>query len=280
MKTIFSPKDINLPTFVSYIIDFKILVNKILQSPKKAVFTLLLIVFSVFALQAQPGGGEDPYNTDADTTSDSYYDENIDGNDYNFDDYSLDGKEETPKKAEKKPYVRIKMPVDTITELISYEDVIEQNESYYDSLYIRAKRWVHTHWGTPHAAKKRDKKDNAELYLDDVLYEKFKAKVTVPLKVRYNKFSASEYGQLQFTITMRFKDGKYKFTITNLVHLLPETSDKKDINYVYMEFYMKSERSVVNYDRYLRAADGSIQNLVKDMRKFMREPVELDEDEW
>ena len=102
----------------------------------------------------------------------------------------------------------------------------------------------------------------------------------MPLKVRYNKFSAAEYGQLQFTITMRFKDGKYKFTITNLVHLLPETSDKKDINYVYMEFYMKSERNVVNYDRYLRAADGSIQNLVKDMRKFMREPVELDEDDW
>ncbi len=279
MKIIFSPKNINLPTFVSYIIDFKVLVNKILQSPKKAVFTLLLIALNAFALQAQPGSN--PYNDGSDTAyNDNYYDENIDGNDYNFDDYNLDGKEEAPKKPVKKPYVRIKMPVDTITELISYEDVIEQNESYYDSLYIRAKRWVHTHWGTPYAARKRDKKDNAELYVDDVLYEKFKAKVTVPLKVRYNKFSAAEYGQLQFTITMRFKDGKYKFTITNLVHLLPETSDKKDINYVYMEFYMKSERNVVNYDRYLRAADGSIQNLVKDMRKFMREPVELDDDDW
>lgn len=280
MEKKLSLKTINLPTFVSNIIHFKKLVNKILSIPKKGVVTVLLVAFSAFAAQAQ--NGDDPYNEGGDSTNNyDYYDENIDGNDYNFDDYSgEDKKDDAPKKPEKKPYVRIKMPVDTITELITYEEVVIQDESYYDSLYIRAKRWVHTHWGTPHATKKRDKKDNAELYTDDVLYEKFKAKVTVPLKVRYNKFSTAEYGQLQFTITMRFKDGRYKYTISNLVHILPETSDKKDINYVYMEFYMKSERNVVNYDRYLRAADGSIQNLVKDMRKFMREPIEIDEDEW
>jgi hypothetical protein len=243
------------------------------------------MVLSAIVLQAQPGSGEDPYEgEEADSNNYDYYDENIDGDDYQYDDdadlFGESKKKEETKKPVKKPYVRIKVPVDTITELIAYEDVVIQDESYYDSLYIRAKRWIHTKWGVPFAKRKRDKKNNDELYVNDVLYEKFKVKVVAPLVVRYNKYSKSEYGQLQFTITMRFKDGKYKYTITNLTHLLPETSIKKDINYVYMEFYMKSERNIVTYDRFLRAADGSIQKMVKDMRKFMREPPEIDEDDW
>lgn len=242
------------------------------------------MVLSAIVLKAQPGSGEDPYNDGGDSNDYDYYDENIDGDDYNYDDYDLDGdkekKKDEPKKPVKKPYVRIKVPIDSITELITYEDVVIQDASYYDSLYIRAKRWIHTNWGVPYAKRKRDIKDNKELYLDDVQYEKFKVQVTRPLVVRYNKYSKSEYGELKFTITMRFKDGKYKYTITNLTHLLPETSVSKDINYVYMEFYMKSERNIRKYDQFLRAADGSIQKMVKDMRKFMQEPPEIDEDDW
>lgn len=278
-------KNINLSSFVIIIKSLKILVRKNLHKsimPFRGI-ALLLMVLSAIALQAQPGSGEDPYNEEntEDSNNYDYYDENIDGDDYQYDDYfDNDKKKDEPKKPVKKPYVRIKVPVDSLTELITYEDVVIQDESYYDSLYIRAKRWIHTNWGTPYAKRKRDKKNNAELYLDDVLYEKFKVQVTRPLVVRYNKYSKSQHGELQFTITMRFKDGKYKYTITNLTHLLPETSLQKDINYVYMEFYMKSERNIINYDKFLRAADGSIQNIVKDMRKFMREPIEVDEDDW
>jgi hypothetical protein len=278
---------INSPFFGTELKSLKILTHKILSKrflPLKGIAFLILMVLSAVVLKAQPGSGDDPYNEEADSNNYDYYDENIDGNDYQYDDYDdLYGdnkKKDEPKKPERKPYVRIKVPVDTITELITYEDVVIQDESYYDSLYIRAKRWIHTKWGVPFATKRRDKKDNEELYVDDVLYEKFKVKVTKPLVVRYNKYSKSEYGKLQFTITMRFKDGKYKYTITNLTHILPETSIQKDINYVYMEFYMKSERNIRKYDQFLRAADGSIQLLVKDMRKFMREPPEIDEDDW
>ncbi len=280
-------KNLNLPFFSTKINSLKTLVHKILSRlyiPTKGITLLLLMVLSAIALQAQPDSGGD--DEDADSSNYDYYDENIDGDDFKYDDeensdlFDDDKKKEAPTKKVKKPYVRIKVPVDTISELIAYEGVIKQDESYYDSLYIRAKRWIHTKWGVPFAKKKRDKKGNKELYVNDVLYEKFKVKVSAPLVVRYNKYSKSEYGQLQFTITMRFKDGKYKYTITNLTHLLPKTSVRKDINYVYMEFYMKSERNVVTYDRFLRAADGSIQLLVKDMRKFMREPPEIDEDDW
>lgn len=222
-------------------------------------------------LMAQTDGTES-----ADTPSLDYYDENIDLN--NFD--GGDDKPDEPKKPEKKPYIRIKLPLDTITELISYESVIEQETSYSDSLYIRGKRWVVHKWGVPYATKKKDMKDNEAMFIEDLMYEKFKALLKVPLRVRYNKYSSSDYGELRFTLTMRFKEGKYKYTITNLTHLLPETSDKKDINYVYMEFYMKSERNIVTYDRYLRGADGAVQRMVKDMLKFMKEPADVDEDDW
>lgn len=267
------PKSINLPTFTTTEQTSYILKNKIFTGGglpyKNLVLILLVAVFHGGALLAQPEG---------DTASNlDYYDENIDMGDY-YDDGS--GSEPDKPKKEKKPYIRITLPVDTITELIAYDSVIMQETSYYDSLYIRAKRWVYTHWGVPYATKKKDLKTNEELFLEDVLYEKFKVQVQVPLKIRYNKYSSQEYGHVRFTLTMRFKDGKFKYTITNLTHMLPETSDKKDINYVYMEFYMKSDKNVVTYDRYLRAADGAVNRLLKDMFKFMREPVEIDEDDW
>lgn len=248
--------------------------------PVRGFALLLFMVLSAITLHAQPGSGDEE-NTE-DSSNYDYYDENIDGDDYEYDDYDLDGsdKKDAPKKPVKKPYVRIKVPVDSISELITYEGIVIQDASYYDSLYIRAKRWVHTNWGTPYATKRRDKKNNLELFVADVLYEKIQVQVSKPLVVRHNKYSKSEYGKLQFTITMRFKDGKYKYTITNLIHLLPKTSIKKDINYAYLEFYMKSERNIRQYDQFLRAADGSIQKMVKDMRKFMREPIEVDEDDW
>lgn len=276
-----------MPPFSNKNNSLKILVNKIFSKrimPVRGMAFVIFMLLSAIALKAQPGSGEDPYSEDnGDSNNYDYYDENIDGDDYNYDnydDYFDDDKKKEEKKPEKKPYVRVKMPMDTITELITYEDVVIQDESYFDSLYIRAKRWIHTNWGVPYATRKRDKKDNEELYLDDVQFEKFRVKVTTPLVVRYNKYSKSEYGKLQFTITMRFKDGKYKYTITNLTHLLPETSVEKDINYVYMEYYVKAERNIRKYDQFLRAADGSIQQVVKNMRKYMREPVEIDEDDW
>lgn len=254
-----------------------ILKNKILIYAtlimKEGIAFLFVFALGTATLYAQPGSGEDGAVVDT-TANYDYYDENIDGSDM------AGGEKKEEKKEEKKPYVRIKVPVDTLTELITYEEVILQDASYYDSLYLRAKRWINTNWGVANATKKNDVKKNEKLYSDDVLYEKFKAKVSVPLRVRYNKYSSSDYGQLQFTINMRFKDGRYKYTITNLVHLLPETSAEKDINYVYMEFYMKSEKNVATFDRYLRAADGSIQKLIKELQKYMREPIEKDEDDW
>lgn len=238
---------------------------------KQIICSLLIVLAITGQVAAQPDGADN-----VDTPSLDYYDENIDLN--NFE--GTDDKPDEPKKPEKKPYVRIKLPMDTITELISYESVIAQETSYSDSLYIRGKRWVISKWGVPYATKKKDMKDNEAMFIEDLMYEKFKAVLKVPLRVRYNKFSSSDYGELRFTLTMRFKEGKYKYTITNLTHLLPETSDKKDINYVYMEFYMKSERNIVTYDRYLRGADGAIQKMVKEMLKFMKEPAEVDEDDW
>lgn len=239
---------------------------------KAIAWLVAFVTIPVASALAQPDDTEQQ-----DTQSYDYYDENIDGGGDNsiIPGNGTDGSDDEPKKPEKKPYVRIVMPVDSITELITYDSIIEQTDSYYDSLYLRAKRWVTAKW---YADKKQ--KELVKVFTDDVLYEKFKVKVKLPMRVRYNKFSSNEYGQVEFNLTMRFKDGKYKYHVSNMIHLLPETSDKKDINYVYLEFYMKSEKNVVNYDRYLRAADAAVRKMVVDMTKAMREPVEVDEDDW
>lgn len=246
--------------------------TQVLSTLSKA--TLLIIVFFSLVTKAVAQYETDTPTTESDSAYD-YYDENIDMGDYGDFSEGSSSEEEEPKKPQRKPYVRIKMPVDSITEMITYDSVFIQDESYYDSLYLRAKRFVNERW-----FKGEKPKSLAKIYLEDQEYEKFKVKLTLPLRVRYNKYASDEYGEIEFILTMRFKDGKYKFTATNFVHQLPETSNKKDINYVYMEFYMKSERNVVTYDRYLRATDFAIRGVMKDMTKAMREPVEIDEDDW
>jgi len=257
--------------------------RKLLKQPiplkTQVLSTLSKVTVLIIALLSLTNRAAAQYETDTPTTeSDSaydYYDENIDLGDYGDFSEGSTSEEEEPKKQQRKPYVRIKMPVDTIAEMITYDSVFIQEESYYDSLYLRAKRFINERW-----FKGEKQKNLAKIYIEDQEYEKFKVKLTMPLRVRYNKYSSDEYGEVEFVLTMRFKDGKYKFTATNFVHLLPETSNKKDINYVYMEFYMKSERNVVTYDRYLRAADFAVKGVMKDLAKAMREPVEIDEDDW
>jgi hypothetical protein len=270
--TICMVKSINLPPFKKALISLNLMYN--IQNLLKTKTLLWLLFFLLAPVAGAMAQVDEEETTEGDSQNYDYYDENIDGGSYDYD-YNDAAPDDAPKKAPKKPYVRIKMPIDSISELITYDSVIVQDESYYDSLYIRAKRWVTTKWFPDEKAKNLPK-----LFAEDVQYEKFKVKLTLPMKVRYNKFSVDEYGKIEFNLTMRFKDGKFRYTITNLVHQLPETSDKKDINYVYMEYYMKSERNIVGYDRFLRGADGALRKIVTEMAKAMREPVEVDDDDW
>jgi hypothetical protein len=182
-----------------------------------------------------------------------------------------DGKDGAKKAAEKKPLERITMPFDTTTELITYVGIVEQEDSYYDSMYLRAMKYMMERFNLTNKNFKTGKAD----------MNKINMVVTMPFEIQMNKFVKENNGELQFELKFWFKDGKYKYEIDHLRHNLPITaSGSRTVDYIYLEFYLKSDKNVVNNDKLLRAANDQINQVVKEIKKALREPKMKDEDEW
>jgi hypothetical protein len=179
-------------------------------------------------------------------------------------------KTEEPKQLapELRPYERVVLNIDSITNLITYAGVIEQEESGTDSLYLRAKNWASKTFGKD-IKPELDKRNQKLVYL-----------ASIPAYSYTSKYSKKLNGRYEMRLTFYIKEGRYKYQITNLVHesLKPSSGDKPTRNY--FEFYQSSNVNVRVYDAVLRAADRDINSLIKSFTSAMREPKLVDEDDW
>ena len=259
------------------------------------IFASLLTAFTTIAVaQAQ---NEDPFGTtnfDTAAITDSSlnigYEENTTSS-------------VAPEEIKFKPYVRIKMPIDTITELITYMGVVPFKPFTYpdnstiesggiDSLYVRARKYLLKNYGKDPNSK--NPKDN--IFDKEVVVKDMKPGAdpnsdagyiiitpTVPLMVSPTKYYAAESGKLTFRLEIRVKEGdgdncKYKYKVTNFVH---HTIDKygKESD-VYMEYYANSKSNPRGHDAYLIAIDKMVKQIVKDLGKVMPDPIVKDEDDF
>jgi len=193
-----------------------------------------------------------------------------------YDPYAIDTttsySEAGPTKPVKKPYVRFAVPFDTITELVTYTEVVNEEEAGTDSLYWRAKRWIAHEYG------KRNKKQVVKK--DDKKDYKLVMEGEFPLYIEANKFSKSLNGKVVFDMEIKFKEGRYKYKINNIVHVIPPPpGDDKEIK-TYFEFYRKSTINPKGNDMVLIAADKKFKAMIKDLRKYCKEPVFVDDDDW
>jgi hypothetical protein len=208
---------------------------------------------------------------------------NADAQDYtnpdssSYDPYGIDSTTESyseagPVKPEKKPYVKFVVPFDTITELVTYSEIINEEEAGTDSLYWRAKRWINHEFGKKNQKKLIKKDDKKEFKI--VMEGEF------PLYLETNKFSRVQNGKVQFDMELRFKEGRYKYKINNLVHLIPPPpGEDKEIR-TYFEFYRKSTINPKGNDMVLMYADKKIKTMIRDLKKYCKEPIFVDEDDW
>ncbi|MBI1221904.1 MAG: DUF4468 domain-containing protein [Bacteroidetes bacterium] len=233
-----------------------------------ALFLLIIGSSKASAQYEDDGTGYDnyyDYEQNPDSTQDGY-----DGYDQ-YDPYYGSEEDQPKKKPEKKPYVRITMPYDTITEMITYTGIIEQEDSYYDSLYLRAKKYLISKFDL----NDKDFKESA-INMDKIIMT-----LKMPYEMQKNKFVTESVGKLEFKLALRFKDGKYKYDIDHLKHLLPENAaGRTQPEYAYLEYYMRAERNIIYNDLLLRAADKEINALIGEIKKALREPVIIDEDDW
>jgi hypothetical protein len=150
------------------------------------------------------------------------------------------------------------VPIDSATKLITYTEVVMQVGNK-DSLYDRAIAWTNKFYKNPQEVTKiRDKpsgkiqcKHKFELYNTD-------KKDGSQIKTAY---------RVQYSLMLNFKDGKYRYTITNY--------NLEGASYYPLEKWVNKQDPIfnANADNYLKQIDASTKNLIKDLKKAMVPPV-------
>lgn len=217
------------------------------------------------------GGGEEA--TPTDTTSKDSSAGTEDGGAWGG---AWGGGEETqgPQMPERKPYVRFIPPFDSLREIIYYEGIIEDENCDYcgaDSLYWRAKKYMMQRFG----------KDNIKKFVvEDKKADRITLKVTIPMVTKYGQYKSESAGILEYKVTLRFKDGRYKYQFGNFVHIQTPNGLGKESTRTYHEYYMKVKKGYQVTDKFLLAADREVKEFVDGLKKSLREPYQPDEDDW
>ncbi len=222
-----------------------------------SVFTLLLLTLTGFAQHQDPTSPGFDFNYLDSTDTEQSADEDGEGK-----------AEDTPAK----PYERIVLTMDTLTNLITYSGVVEQEESSSDSLYARTKTFAaKTFVGVG--------KESKAMFDVDKKGQKLIINGVLPAYSYGNKYSKKLIGTYQFKMTVLIKEGRYKYIITNLVHegIKPNVGTPSRS---YFEYYYTTTTNIKGTDQILRYADKDINELIENYKKAMKEPVLVDEDEW
>ena len=280
---------------------------KILVKRTSNLLTAALLAFFVLGFSSTSFGqdgsydddyGDDDYGDYDDSYSDDYGDGDSSSNgddygDYSEDDYddygdsdydfgSSDKDEYTPKKIIRKPYVRFIPPYDSVRELVLYKAVVEVKdrdgyEIEIDTINFRAHQWLEEEYG---------KELKKVILIDDVnenageFEYKVKIHATFPCMIAPNEFTQVENGQVEYDLEIRVRDGRYRYTVKNLVHIAPPRPGEKDGERTYFEYLMKTEDDIREGDKILIAADKKINSMMSDLQRICQtNPVE-EEDDW
>ena len=168
-----------------------------------------------------------------------------------------------------KPYERLVLNVDSVTNLISYVGVVEQEETGSDSLYVRVKRW----------ATNKFAKGGKSIFDLDKRNIKVVINGWMPAYAYGGKYTKRDIGKYEFKMTVWIKEGRYKYQISNFVHEGLKSNEGSVVRN-YFEYYYTSLTNIKGNDMTLRFADKDINKLIEDLKKHMKDPIVVDEEEW
>lgn len=186
------------------------------------------------------------------------------------------GTSKEPELPKRVPYKRFIPPYDSLREIIYYEGIIEDEGEYpekngADSLYMRARKFLSTRYG----------KENLKKWtVEDKKNDRLTLKMVIPMMVKNGEYNKKQSGFLEYKLTIRFKDGRYKYQFGNFVHIESPNGLGKEPTRTYHEYYMKLKKGYETTDRFLLAADREVKEVVDGLKKSLHEPYQPDEDDW
>ena len=154
------------------------------------------------------------------------------------------------------------MPYDTITNLITYKEVVQQ-KSTSDELYTRAIEWIGATY--KNAERVTSKRDRTNGVIEGIA--RFKINYTDKDGLK------NDGGNISYTLLIECKEGRFRYTFNgfnlDIQSRFPVEKwlNKKDVAYN------------SNWEKYLKDIDTFMKGLITSLKKAMKPPVKID-DTW
>ncbi len=156
------------------------------------------------------------------------------------------------------------LPIDEESQLITYTDVVQLDGVAAGDLYDRFMKWFNDEFKNPAEKLRNSDKDGGEVeaLLRHRIYNKDK---------KGNQ--ASDAGLTQFTLKVMFRDGRYKYTVTDLNH--------KRMSYFALEQWMDADDEMAEkHADYLAQVDTEIRRMIDGMKTGVADSGEKKEEDW
>ena len=162
-----------------------------------------------------------------------------------------------------------KMPVDEVSKLITYTDVVDEPGMNKDTIYNRGMRWFKTFFKNPSQAIKAA---DAEARTIDGGY-RFSIQRPEPGSKK-KPAPMVDAGLVNYKIKLFCKDGKFKYEVTNI--------SWQQTSYYPIERWM--DKDAKNYDPnfalYLQQTDQFMKDMVKSLETFIETEPLKKKDDW
>ncbi len=157
------------------------------------------------------------------------------------------------------------MELDPSTNLITYSGVPEVDGVSAQELFDRAMKWgaeYHKNFGEK--LRKQDR-ENGEIEI----FARFPIFAYDAKGVR----TTSRQGLAQYTMTLRFRDGRYKYVVTEL-NLKATSAEPLE------KWLDRDDPNARNHAFYLTDVDTEIQNMIENMTKAIAKSPDAPKDDW
>ena len=157
------------------------------------------------------------------------------------------------------------MELDASTNLITYSEVPEVAGVSANDLYDRAMQWGNGYYKNFAEKLRKNDKEAGEMEIfarfPFFAYDKKGVKTT------------SRQGLAQYTLKIMFKDGRYKYTVTDL--------NVKATSYQPLEPWLdREDPNAENHAYYMTDIDAEIRDVTKSLKEGMASGTKESEDDW
>lgn len=157
------------------------------------------------------------------------------------------------------------MSIDSKTNLITYSEVPEVGAVTADKLYDRAMKWGNDYYKNFAEKLRKNDKEAGEIEIF--------ARFPFYAYDKKGEKTSSRQGLAQYTLTILFKDGRYKYTVTDLNY--------KSTSHQPLEQWLdREDPNAENHAYYLTDIDAEIREMIKSMKDGLASGADSSEDDW